>query len=94
MPKASRLARLRSIVEALPDGDTDKADLILLFTELDRVKKLHRAAKARNHEQGDLREENRRLSGALRLAQYALQVALQKIGEQKKYIDFLSIDRD
>lgn len=94
MPKATRLARLRSIVEALPDGDPDRADLILLFTELDRVKKLHRAARARKREQRDLREENRRLSGALKLAQYALGVALKKINKQQETLDVLSIDRD
>lgn len=34
---ASRLARIRKVVEAIPDGDQDKRDLILLFDELDRV---------------------------------------------------------
>lgn len=94
MPKAKRLARLRSIVEALPDGDQDKLDLILLFTELDRVKRLHRAARARKREQRNLKEENRRLSGALRLAQYALEVALKKVEKQQEVLEILSIDRD
>lgn len=34
---AARLARIRLIVEALPDGDQDKADLILLFEEYDKA---------------------------------------------------------
>jgi hypothetical protein len=32
-----RLARIRKVVEAMPDGDQDKADLILFFDELDKA---------------------------------------------------------
>lgn len=34
---AARLRRIRKVVEAIPDGDQDKADLILLFDELDKA---------------------------------------------------------
>ena len=34
---AARLKRIRKIVEAIPDGDQDKADLLLLFDEYDRL---------------------------------------------------------
>ncbi len=34
---ASRLARIRTVVEALPDDDQDKADLILLFDEYEKA---------------------------------------------------------
>lgn len=34
---ADRLRRIREIVEALPDGDQDKEDLILLFDELENA---------------------------------------------------------
>ncbi len=34
---AARLQRIRKVVEAIPDGDQDKADLILLFDELDKA---------------------------------------------------------
>ena len=34
---AARLQRIRKVVEALPDGDQDKADLLVLFDELDRL---------------------------------------------------------
>ncbi len=37
LPVADRLRRIRKIVEAIPDGDQDKADLILLFDELDKA---------------------------------------------------------
>jgi len=32
-----RLARIRKIVEAMPDGDQDKADLILIFDEYEKA---------------------------------------------------------
>jgi hypothetical protein len=34
---ANRLARIRKVVEALPEGDQDREDLILLFDELDKA---------------------------------------------------------
>lgn len=34
---ADRLARIRKVVEALPEGDQDREDLILLFDELDKA---------------------------------------------------------
>lgn len=34
---ADRLRRIRKVVEAIPDGDQDKADLILLFDEYEKA---------------------------------------------------------
>ena len=102
MPKAScmakqkrklsisdRLVRLRAVVENLPDGDQDKEDLMLLFGELDRVKRLHRAVKNSRTERRHVGEDNRRLRGALRLAKFALKTAIHKINEQKVTIGWL-----
>lgn len=89
LPVADRLARLRSVVETLPEGDQDREDLILLFTEVQRVKKTNTKLNGRLRGVRICREENRRLSGALSLAKYALGVANKKIAEQEVTIGWL-----
>lgn len=37
LPIATRIERIRKLIEAIPDGDQDKADLLLLFDEYDRL---------------------------------------------------------
>ena len=86
---SDRLARLRAVVEDIPDGDQDKEDLMLLFGELDRVKRLHRAIKDRSKERRHVREENRRLRGALSLAKFALKEYDRKVMEQGISIKWL-----
>lgn len=71
-----RLSRLKTAVEALPDGDQDKADLILLFTVLDEIT-----------------EEKHQLQGAVNLAKYALEMALEKISKQKIALDLLMVGK-
>lgn len=89
LPVADRLERLRSVVEALPEGDQDREDLILLYTELDRVKTLNAKLKGRLRGARKLREENRRLSGALSLCRFALKTAMDTIAQKEVTVGWL-----
>ena len=89
VPIEERLARLRSLVEALPEGDEDREDLILLFSELGRLKKQIVKMQRRRHRNWIRREENKRLCGALSLAKYGLQLANRRIKEQQITIGWL-----
>jgi hypothetical protein len=95
----SRLERLRSLVDAMPDGDQDKEDLELLFSEYNRVKgvvvvvgaKLDHLERAEKHRQRIRvkRAKVRQLSGALNLARYMIKLLHAKIEEQQVTIDWL-----
>lgn len=89
LPVADRLARLRALVENLPDGDRDREDLMLLFSEVQRVKKANTKLSGRLRGARICREDNRRLRGALSLAKYALELANKKAAEQEVTIDWL-----
>lgn len=85
----AKLERLRSVVEALPEGDEDREDLLLLFAELERVKTTNARLKGRLRGARKLRREHRQLSGALNLCRYALKTTLLTVSEKDVTIGWL-----
>lgn len=85
-----KFTRLRGLVEAMPEGDQDREELLELLSLFDRQGKRLEKLKTVRRDLTRIRTRLRQTEGALGLVKWLCQEASQKLEDNRLTIDWLS----